>query len=96
MITKFFLTIFLLVATNSYAAELEHYCTTSLAEGNFHKTDCSVSSTYEGKKYCFGNTKSKSIFLEDPEETLNEALAFYEENKQVTREKISQEAANDI
>ncbi len=96
MISKFFLIIFVLMAANAYADELDQYCTLSLSEGNFHKTDCSVNSSYEGKKYCFGNKKSKSIFLEDPKETLNQALAFYKENKEVSREKISQADANDI
>ena len=96
MIIKFFLATLFLMVTNAYAVELDQYCTTSLAEGNFHKTDCSVNSAYEGKKYCFGNTKSKSIFLEDPEETLNQALAFYEKNNDIDRVKISQEVANDI
>ena len=96
MIIKFFLATLFLMVTNAYAVELDQYCTTSLAEGNFHKTDCSVNSAYEGKKYCFGNTKSKSIFLEDPKETLNQALAFYEKNNNIDRVKISQEAANDI
>ena len=96
MISRFFLIIFVLMAVNAYADELDQYCTLSLSEGNFHKTDCSVNSSYEGKKYCFGNKKSKSIFLEDPKETLNQALAFYKENKEVSREKISQADANDI
>ena len=96
MISRFLLIIFVLMAANAYADELDQYCTLSLSEGNFHKTDCSVNSSYEGKKYCFGNIKSKSIFLEDPKETLNQALAFYKENKEVSREKISQADANDI
>ena len=96
MISRFFLIIFVLMAVNAYADELDQYCTLSLSEGNFHKTDCSVNSYKKRKKYCFGNKKSKSIFLEDPKETLNQALAFYKENKEVSREKISQADANDI
>ena len=37
---KWLVILFLLIFSNLKAAELEEYCTTSLAEGNFHKTDC--------------------------------------------------------
>ncbi len=89
--------LFLLVFLFSplHSAELDQYCTTSLAEGNFHKTDCDINSTFEGKKYCFGNKKSKSIFLEDPQKTLSSAVAFYKKNN-VERVKISQAEANEI
>ena len=90
----FYLLIFLTFPVHS--VELDQYCTTSLAEGNFHKTDCSISGTFENKKYCFGNEKAKSIFLEETRETLTKALAFYEENNQIKREKITQEIANQI
>ena len=84
----------LLIFSNLSAAELEKYCTASLAEGNFHKTDCSVNSKFENKTYCFGNKKSRDIFLEDPKPMLNDAIAFYEKNKKVERTKLSQEQAD--
>jgi len=84
----------LLVFSNLRATELEEYCTTSLAEGNFHKTDCSVNSKFENKTYCFGNKKSRDIFLEDPKSMLDDAIAFYEKNKQVERSKLSQDEAD--
>jgi len=84
----------LLIFSNLRAAELEEYCTTSLAEGNFHKTDCSVNSKFENKMYCFGNKKSREIFLEDPKSMLNDAIAFYEKNKHVERSKLSQDEAD--
>jgi uncharacterized protein YjbI with pentapeptide repeats len=92
---KFFLLFLAFVFSPLHSAELEQYCTTSLAEGNFHKTDCDINSTFEGKKYCFGNKKSKSIFLENPQETLSSAVAFYKKNN-VERVKISQTEANEI
>ena len=90
---KWLIIFYLLVFSNLRAAELEEYCTTSLAEGNFHKTDCSVNSKFENKTYCFGNKKARDIFLEDPKSMLNDAMAFYKKNKQVERSKLSQEEA---
>jgi uncharacterized protein YjbI with pentapeptide repeats len=91
---KWLIILFLLIFSNLRAAELEKYCTTSLAEGNFHRTDCSVNSKFENKTYCFGNKKSRDIFLEDPKSMLNDAIAFYEKNKQVERSKLSQQEAD--
>ena len=54
---NFFLFLLMFIFSPLYSAELEQYCTTSLAEGNFHKTDCDINSTFEGKQYCFGNKK---------------------------------------
>ena len=92
---KFYFFLLTFVFLPLHSAELEQYCTTSLSEGNFHKTDCNINSTFEGKKYCFGNKKSKSIFLENPQETLSKAIAFYKKNN-VERIKISQSEANEI
>ena len=60
----YFLILLLILALPLKAAELEQYCTTSLADGNFHKTDCSINSSFEGKNYCFGNKEKylRSIF----------------------------------
>ncbi len=93
---KYCFFILLFMVFSSQAAELEQYCTTSLAEGIFHKTDCSVSGNFDGKTYCFGNTKSKSIFFEDPKAVLTKALVFYEKNKQQEREKITQKVADQM
>ncbi len=92
--SKWLIILSLLIFSNLSAAELEKYCTASLAEGNFHKTDCSVNSKFENKTYCFGNKKSRDIFLEDPKPMLNDAIAFYEKNKKVERTKLSQEQAD--
>ena len=73
---KLFLLFLAFIFSPLHSAELEQYCTTSLAEGNFHKTDCDINSTFEGKKYCFGNKKSKSIFLENPKKLFQARLLF--------------------
>ena len=96
MKNKYLLLLLLILILPLKAAELEQYCTTSLAEGNFHKTDCSVNSNFEGKKYCFGNKTSKSVFLNDSKAILAKANAFYSKNKSDTRSKISQKAADEL
>lgn len=87
--------IFFLFSTNIFANEFDKYCTTSLADGVFHKTDCSVKSTFDGKDYCFGNQVAMEIFLEDPKPMLEEASSFFKKSNE-ERVKISQEDANDI
>ena len=91
-----FLILLLILALPLKAAELEQYCTTSLADGNFHKTDCSINSSFEGKNYCFGNKASKSVFIEDPKAVLAKANIFYSKNKSDTRTKISQKMADEL
>ena len=83
MKNKYFLLLLLILILPLKAAELEQYCTTSLAKGNFHKTDCSVNSNFEGKKYCFGNKTSKSVFLNDSKAILAKANAFYSRIKAI-------------
>ena len=92
----YFLILLLILALPLKAAELEEYCTTSLADGNFHKTDCSVNSSFEGKKYCFGNKASKSVFIEDPKAVLAKANIFYNKNNSDTRTKISQKMVDEL
>jgi YHS domain-containing protein len=41
------------------------------------KTDCSVSGTYKGKTYCFGNEQAKSDFMKNPDANLAKAEAYY-------------------
>jgi len=96
MKNKYYLILLLILALPLKAAELEQYCTTSLADGNFHKTDCSINSSFEGKNYCFGNKASKSVFIEDPKAVLAKANIFYSKNKSDTRTKISQQMADEL
>ena len=74
--------IFFLFSTNIFANEFDKYCTTSLADGVFHKTDCSVKSTFDGKDYCFGNQVAMEIFLEDPKPMLEEASSFFKKSNE--------------
>jgi YHS domain-containing protein len=48
-----------------------------LALGKEIKTDCSVSTVYAGKTYCFGNETARELFLKKPEEFLLQAHVFY-------------------
>ena len=96
MKNKYFLILLLILALPLKAAELEQYCTTSLADGNFHKTDCSINSSFEGKNYCFGNKASKSVFIEDPKAVLAKANIFFSKNNSDTRTKISQKMADEL
>jgi len=96
MKNKYYLILLLILALPLKAAELGQYCTTSLADGNFHKTDCSINSSFEGKNYCFGNKASKSVFIEDPKAVLAKANTFYNKNKSDTRTKISQKMADEL
>ncbi len=76
-----------------FAEEFQQYCTTSLAEGNFNKTDCSIKSKFEGKEYCFGNKASQSIFVDDPMEVIQLANNFFNKSTSSDRKKITQEDA---
>jgi YHS domain-containing protein len=52
-------------------------CVMGLALGKEIKTDCSVSTVYAGKTYCFGNETARTLFLKKPEEFLLQAHVFY-------------------
>jgi YHS domain-containing protein len=55
--------------------EFGNACVTSLAFGKTFITDCTVNTVYQGKTYCFGNEKSREVFLKNPDKVLAEALA---------------------
>jgi YHS domain-containing protein len=71
-------------ATAAFAAtgEYDDMCTMGLALGKEVKTDCTVSETIDGKKYCFGNEAAKTLFMKDPQANLAKAQAFYSTKKQ--------------
>jgi len=58
-------------------AEFGGECVMGLALGKDIKTDCSVSTVYNGKTYCFGNETAKQLFLKKPEEFLLQAQIYY-------------------
>ncbi len=80
----------ILLSTQAFAAEFDNYCAISLAEGNFHKTDCSIKADFEGKEYCFGNETSRSIFVKEPLTMIKAAQQFFSKNTETTREKVTQ------
>ena len=57
--------------------EFDGECVMGLALGKEIKTDCSVSTVYGGKTYCFGNETARELFLKKPEEFLLKAQIFY-------------------
>lgn len=87
-------TILMMLASVATAAEFANNCTVSLANKSLMKTDCSVKSEFDGKKYCFSNEEAKAEFLKNPQATIMKAQAFYAKNAEPEREKITQEQAN--
>jgi len=65
------------VAFAATEGEFGGECVMGLALGKDIKTDCSVSTVYGGKTYCFGNETARELFLKKPEEFLLKAQIFY-------------------
>jgi YHS domain-containing protein len=68
------------LATAALAAtkgEFDNMCAEGLALHKEIKTDCSVSGTYKGKTYCFGNEQAKTDFMKAPEANLKKAETYY-------------------
>ena len=74
---KIFITILITFNLSVYGEEFNNFCATSLSEGNFQATDCSVSEVVGGKTYCFGNQSGLEIFLENPQEVIQKAEVFF-------------------
>ena len=64
-------------AAAAMEGEFDNECVMGLALGKVIETDCSVSTVYNGKTYCFGNETAKTLFLKNPEEFLTKAYLFY-------------------
>ena len=62
--------------------EFDNDCVMGLALGKDIKTDCSVTTVYGGKTYCFGNETARDLFLKKPEEFLLKAHVYYSSKKQ--------------
>jgi YHS domain-containing protein len=67
----------ILPAAAATEGEFDSECVMGLALGKEIKTDCSVSTAYGGKTYCFGNETARELFLKKPEEFLLKAHIFY-------------------
>jgi len=70
------------LATAAYAVtgEFDDMCAQGLAMEKSVKTDCSVSQSYKGKTYCFGNEQAKTDFMKDPDASIAKAEAYYSEH----------------
>ena len=64
MLKKYLIALSIFTTPHLFAEEFNQFCVTSLSDGVFNQTDCSVSHEYQNKKYCFGNKVSKEIFLD--------------------------------
>jgi YHS domain-containing protein len=71
-----------LPASAATEGEFDGECVMGLALGKEIKTDCSVSTVYAGRTYCFGNETAKQLFLKKPEEFLLKAQIFYSSKPQ--------------
>ncbi|MDC0626550.1 pentapeptide repeat-containing protein [Methylophilaceae bacterium] len=87
---------FMSLSFSAFSEEFNNFCTTSLSEGNFHVTNCSVNEKVDGKTYCFGNKVAKDIFLENPQEVIKKAEQFYKASFNDERKKITQEEVDNI
>jgi uncharacterized protein YjbI with pentapeptide repeats len=93
----------LLFASNAFAdakvadaqvkGEFGNNCTNGLSKGTFHPTKCEINELYKSKTYCFSNEGARDSFLLDQDGMIAKAEKFYAANKEVDREKISQEDA---
>jgi YHS domain-containing protein len=66
-------------ATTAYAAtgEFNNQCSWGLANHQHVQTDCTISSMYKGKTYCFGSAEAQTNFMKSPDENLAKAESFY-------------------
>lgn len=65
------------VAEVAVKGEFDGECVMGLALGKDIQTDCSVSTVYQGKTYCFGNETARSLFLKRPQDFLLQAHIYY-------------------
>ena len=66
-------------ATTAYAVtgEFGNQCSWGLANHKNVKTDCSINSSIEGRRYCFGSQEAQTNFMKNPSQNLAKAEAFY-------------------
>ena len=83
----------LIFAHVAFAGEFADHCTNGLSNGALHKTNCSINELYKGKTYCFSNEGARDSFLFNQDGMIEKAATFYAANKEIEREKITQESA---
>ena len=66
-------------ATTAYAAtgQFGNMCSWGLANHKNVQTDCTISSEFRGRTYCFGSPEAQTNFMKSPSENLAKAEAFY-------------------
>ncbi len=64
-------------AADTADGEFDGECVMGLALGKDVQTDCSVTTVYKGKTYCFGNETARTLFLKRPEDFLLQAHIYY-------------------
>lgn len=84
-----------LLTAAAQSGEFGNHCTTSLAAGLMVPSDCSNSSQFGGKTYCFGTEASKTAFDAAPDQQaiIEKAAAFYARSAANERAKMTQEEA---
>lgn len=65
------------LAAETARGEFDGECVMGLALGQNIQTDCSVSTVYKGKTYCFGNETARMLFLKRPEDFLLQAQIYH-------------------
>jgi len=83
----------LIFANFALAGEFADHCTNALSKGALNKTNCAINELYKGKTYCFSNEGARDSFLFDQDGMIEKAATFYAANKEVEREKITQDSA---
>jgi YHS domain-containing protein len=66
--------------------EFDGECVMGLALGKDIQTDCSVSTVYQGKTYCFGNETARDLFLKRPNDFLLQAHIYYSSKQDAEQE----------
>ena len=64
-------------AAETPGGEFGGECVMGLALGKDIETDCSVSTAYKRKTYCFGNETARTLFLKRPNDFLLQAHVYY-------------------
>jgi len=74
------------LAEEAVEGEFGGECVMGLALGKDIQTDCSVSTVYKGKTYCFGNETARTLFLKRPDDFLLQAHIYYSSKQDAERE----------
>lgn len=73
-------------AEDARESEFGGECVMGLALGKDIQTDCSVSTVYKSKTYCFGNETARTLFLKRPDDFLLQAHIYYSSKQDAEQE----------